>query len=376
VQNIIYEYENIPEELAKHIKTNKSLHKYFKPSFDGMKARQYCGILNLEGKDYYILPKIANQQEHNLDIFIYMLMYTYDINLSNEQLASSHNETHETIFEAFIQLFAKNILKEFTKGIYKEYITYQDNLTTLRGKYLVNENLKYNFTKAKVYCEYDEFSEDNELNQFFLYAVKTLLQYVKNKKSLKQCELVLDEVTYKQKDIKQIKINFNRINARFKQHFEFAMLLLNKSIPLFEKDKKSFAFLFDMNELFEKFVGRIYQEVDTSTKLQYTKYFGNLLLKPDIYTSNLIIDTKYKIVKNKDDLSTSDKYQMFVYGTNFGVRDAMLLYPKHIEKINEDLELGKDDKMIGLKMRSIDLDFSGGYNEYIDEVKRRLENIK
>jgi len=376
LNNTIYEYEEVPKDVAEHIKKNKPLQTYFKPSFDGLKAIQYCGILNIEREDYYILPKIANHNnEQNLNIFIYMLMYAYDINLSNKQIASSKNETHETIFEAFIQLFAKNILKEFQKGIYKEYITEQDNLTTLRGKYLINENLKYNFTKNKIYCEYDEFSENNILNQFFLYAIKTLVRYVNNKKLLKQCELILDEVEYKHIDINQIKINFNRLNSRFKNHYEFAMLLLNKSIPLFKKDKKSFAFLFDMNELFEKFIGRIYKEIEPTTKLQKKGIYGSLILKPDIYTNDFIIDTKYKIVKNKENLSTADKYQMFVYGTNFGIKNTMLLYPKHIEEIEENLELGKDDKMIRLKMRSVYLGFDGDYEEYIKEIKNRLENI-
>ncbi|XPS40790.1 hypothetical protein ACN2C3_03875 [Aliarcobacter butzleri] len=35
------------------------------------------------------------------------------------------------------------------KGLYKEYLTKQDNLPVFIGKYLINENLKYNFTKKK-----------------------------------------------------------------------------------------------------------------------------------------------------------------------------------------------------------------------------------
>jgi 5-methylcytosine-specific restriction enzyme subunit McrC len=76
-----------------------------------------------------------------------MLIYSYDIKLENEQLASCLNHKHDFI-EVFIQMFARNLLKELQKGIYKEYITQEDNLTTLRGKYLINENLKYNFTKS------------------------------------------------------------------------------------------------------------------------------------------------------------------------------------------------------------------------------------
>ena len=374
-KNTVYEYQEIEnQDLKDYIKRTSSLHTYFKEDWGKLKARQFCGVINYNGEDFYILPKIAkHDNERNLKIFTYMLMYAHGIKVKNEDLANSKNEKSSNILEVFIQMFAKTLFLEFQRGVFKEYVTEQDNPTTLRGKYLINENLKYNFTKNKMYCEYDEFSEDNELNQFFLYAIKTLLKYTKNKKLLKQCELILDGVTYRNFEIENLNIHFSRLNNRFKHSFEFALLLLKKSIPIFEKDKKSFAFLFNMNDLFEKFIANIYKSIDKTTRTQEQRYFGNLQLNPDIIFQNVIIDTKYKIVKNKKDLKVADKYQMFVYGTNFEIQDTMLLYPKHLDIVNEDLQLGKDNKMLKLKMRSIDLDFLGEYDAYIDEISNRLE---
>ncbi|MFA6192843.1 MAG: restriction endonuclease [Sulfurimonas sp.] len=388
--NTIYEYSEVThEKLKSYIINTPQLHKYFKLDWNILKSQQYCGILNFEGEDFYLLPKISQKDDEktNLDTFIYMLMYAYNIKLQNEQIASCQNESYN-ILEVFIQMFAKKLFQELQFGVFKEYITEQENITTLRGKYLINENLKYNMTKNKIYCEYDEFSMDNTLNQFFLFAVKSLLVFAKDKRVLMQCEIALDEVEVKSFDINILNIHFHRLNNRFKESFEFAILLLQKSIPLFSKDKKSFAFLFDMNELFEKFIGRIFSEIDPSTKLQNQKNFGNLQLKPDIITTNMIIDTKYKILKSRDDLAVSDKYQMFVYGTNFGIKNTMLLYPKHLEHFDYEMVLGKDEREIGLKIRSIDLACavsdseevpleygSCGYGEFVEEIKNRLENI-
>ena len=185
---------------------------------------------------------------------------------------------------------------------------------------------------------------------------------------------LLDKERHKE-FIQYIQIHFSRLNSRFKDSYEFALLLLKKSIPLFGKDKKSFAFLFDMNVVFEKFIGNIYKSIDSSTKTQYQKSFGNLLLKPDIYMDNLIIDTKYKRVKDINDLKRDDKYQMFVYGTNFGITNTMLLYPKYIYDVDIDLELGENDTIVRVKMKSIDLDFGGGYDEYICKIKKRIKRI-
>jgi len=141
--NTLYEYTEITNaKLKSYILNTPKLHKYFKLDWNILKSRQYCGILSLEGEDFYLLPKISNKDEKtNLDTFIYMLMYAYDIKLVNEDFSTCHNQSH-TILEVFIQMFAKKLFQELQFGIFKEYITNQENLTTLRGKYLINENLK------------------------------------------------------------------------------------------------------------------------------------------------------------------------------------------------------------------------------------------
>lgn len=377
MQNTIYEYESITDEkLKNHIINTIELHKYFTLDWKDLKAKHYCGILNFDNQDFYILPKIANyNDEQNLNIFIYMLMYAYDVKLSNEQIANCANQEH-TILEVFVQMFAINLLNELKKGLYKEYLTKQDNLPVLKGKYLINENLKYNFTKNKIYCEYDEFSENNSLNKFFLYAVKYLQKFVNDKKLLKQCELIFDEVEYKSVDINRVEtINFNRLNVRFKTSFEIALLLLRQSIPLFNKDKKSFAFLFDMNVLFEKFIARMVKELDNNAKIQNQDDFGDLTLKPDIILKNQIIDTKYKKIKSIEDIKQSDKLQVFSYGINYKIENVMLLYAKHLDNIKYDLVLGKES-IVNLKIRTIDLNFSANnYKEYIDEIMERLGHL-
>ncbi len=368
------------QELGEHILNNKILHKYFKYEWGILKTKQYCGMLNFKNTDYFILPKISKDKDENLDIFMYMLIYTYDMKLENEELASCKNHKHNVI-EVFIQLFAKNLLKELKKGTYKEYRIEEDNLHTLKGKYLINENLKYNFTRSKIYCEYDEFSMNNLLNQFFLFAIKSLIIGVKNKKVLKQCELIFDEVEHNHLDIRNLTINFNRLNIRFKSHFEFALLLLNQFIPLFQKDKKSFAFLFDMNILYEKFIGKIVQNTYENVSIpKENENFGILSLRPDIILRNqrLIIDCKYKIMNNKDGISRNDKYQMYVYGNNYSkeIDKTMLLYPMHNDEIKDSFVLGRNERKIELEIRSIDLNMEiNTYSNYIKKITNEVKEI-
>ncbi len=369
----LYENQNIPQELEKYIKDNKALHVYFDVSFQGIKPKNYCGFLSIDNESYFIVPKITDKNNQNLNTFMYMLMYAYDVKLKNEDLMQGRNVEHQ-IFELFIRLFSDALLDEFKRGVFKKYITMQENLKVLRGKYIIEKNFQ-NFYHQNLYCEFDEFSMDNELNRFFLYAIRTFKKF-SNYSNLHRCEVVLDEVEYFNVDFKRLNIHFDRMSSRYKKSYELALMILQKLVPMTQSSTdKSFAFLFDMAEVFEGFVGRMYKEIDSSTRLQKQGNFGSLVLKPDIVTSSKIIDTKYKKVDSRSDLSVQDKYQMFVYGVNFKVKDTMLLYPKHLVDIDDDLELGKGDALIRLKMKSLDLGFAGGYGEYVDEITKRMEVI-
>jgi len=369
----LYENQNIPKELEASIKDNSTLHAYFEMRFDGIRPKNYCGFLAIDDESYFIIPKIADEDSQNLNTFIYMLLYAYDVKLKNEDLMHAENKEHH-IYELFIRLFCDALLDEFKKGVFKQYITMQENLKVLRGKYIIEENFN-NFYHQNIYCEFDEFSMDNELNRFFLYAIRVFKKF-SSYGNLHRCEVVLDEVEYFNVDFKRLNIHFDRMNSRYKKSYEVALMILQKLIPMTQHSTdKSFAFLFDMAEVFEKFVGRLYKEVDSSTQLQKQGNFGSLILKPDIVTSDCIIDTKYKKVNSREELKRDDKYQMYVYGKNFACKDTMLLYPKHSEDVDDDLELGKGEKLIRLKMKSLDLEFDGGYGAFVDEIRNRLEVI-
>ena len=289
---------------------------------------------NIPKESYFITPKITIDNTQNLNTFIYMLIYAYDIKLKNEDFMQGETQEHY-LLEIFIRLFADRLLDEFKRGLFKQYITLQENLKVLRGKYIIEKNFN-NFYHQNIYCEFDEFSIDNELNRFFLYALRYFKKF-STYSSLHRCEAILDEVTYFNVDFRKLNIQFDRMSSRYQSSFEMALMILQKLVPMTQKSSdRSFAFLFDMGDVFEKFVDRFYQEIDSSTLLQKQGNYGSLILRPDIYSDFLIIDTKYKKIASRGDLSVQDKYQAFVYGVNFGIKDTMLLYPKHLVDI-EDL---------------------------------------
>ncbi len=135
--------------------------------------------------------------------------------------------------------------------------------------------------------------------------------------------------------------------------------------------------MFDMNLLFEQFVGKLIQSIEPKAIIQAENNFGNLKLKPDILIPyRLIIDTKYKKVSGKDELKRDDKYQMYVYGKNYNIDETMLLYPKHLVDVKEELYLGKQGEGVALKMRSVELQSDTiGFVKYIEEMKDKIKDI-
>jgi len=377
-RQVVYEYNKIKNTIVEdYIKIQKDIHKYFTFSFDGISATQYCGSISYNNQNIQILPKIAKNNDVNLQIFSYMLSYVYDLELKDIDTNKNNDKnTKNTLFEAIIQFFAKDLYQELSKGIYKEYISVVQNSMTLRGKYLVSNNIKHNFINEKIYCQYDDFSIDNQLNQFFLYAIKQLSQYTQNHKFLKQCEYILNNVTNIQIDINNFNIKFNRLNQRFKHIYHKAMVLLNHSIFTYNSKNDGYTFLFDMNELFEIFISKIVNDIDLSAKLQYKKSFGNMTLIPDIICQDIIIDTKYKIIKDKEDTKSKDMQQMFVYGINFKKKNVILLYPKHMQQQNYHLNAGIDDSIINIYVKTIDLDADAlDYKDYIKLIEERINTI-
>jgi 5-methylcytosine-specific restriction enzyme subunit McrC len=162
--------------------------------------------------------------------------------------------------------------------------------------------------------------------------------------------------------------HYSRLNERFRKSVEMARWLLRHLMPIFAAGKRSFAFLFDINELFEAYVGALVKRIKPSARLQVERNFGNLKLKPDILIENrLIIDTKYKRVKSRDDISAADKYQMFAYGKNFGVDRVVLLYPDFGETKITPLVLGANHQGINLSIYHIKL---------YEDVKTTIERLK
>ena len=106
----------------------------------------------------------------------YMLCYSFygnQLNLKDE--SNLGEEAFKNIYNLFSILLCLLLKREVKKGMHREYINYNDELGTIRGKININQTINKNsLVRKKIFCEFDEYNENCLLNQI----IKTTLFYL------------------------------------------------------------------------------------------------------------------------------------------------------------------------------------------------------
>lgn len=392
------------EQLDKQNKFNP-----FTYTANGIKARQYVGVISLAGECIQVLPKIFDKNgdiKLNIRGLMYLFKLTNKLDIKETDLANLSKL--DDLLEVFIYLFANNLLELLHNDFQRNYVNKQDNLNYVKGKINFTQNIRYNLVnKSKIFCEYDEFEENILLNQILKATVNKCIKVSKNNFNLLQrCDMLLTNVADVKFDNPNIcnQVKFNRLNQSYKYVFELAKLLLFGNSPSIANDKlQTFSIMFDMNKLFEEAVYQIINVNKAALNLlkvqaqKSSEYIFNKLndkpsklfnLQCDIYIEKnsdekIIIDTKYKKIdeiKPKDDnskygVSQSDIYQIFAYNQYYKAKSCILLYPMYNNELNNTLR--HDEQEFNLSIATLDLKIKENkkYSDYVNELKKQLTRI-
>lgn len=316
-------------------------------------AQQFVGVVTLGPNSIEILPKIDGLSEQGVrKNLISMLALTKRLDIKEMDISKLDTQSLN-ILEIMIRIFCDKFFEQLRKGLINQYEKVEENLHLVRGKINSSINSRLNVcSPEKMYCEYYEFQANNPMNRIFKAAFRHLLKYSKDQKN----QAKISEIIFALDDVQDMpiqslewdKVLFDRQNKRYEFLYSLAKLFLNKISTNVSSGKSSgFALLFDMNELFEEFIGEICKKVfyQYTVQLQSPKKHlladssnnGVFLTKPDITITNQngvkwILDTKWKMLdgsNNKDGVSQQDIYQMCAYSINYHCDDVLLLYPQH-----------------------------------------------
>lgn len=419
----------VVKEYSKNIKIKdcdlNKLHHYLecqqldsalKVTPSGIETTSWVGVIKYKNTNFQILPKLIYTKKYKEDYddkikeetksnilknLIFMLSYTkkLDIKTSNDaKLLTSKNP----FIEILIREYAKSLfdcLKRFTP---KKYVREENNLNYLKGKIKFTENIRYNSSNlAKFYCEYDEFSENNILNQLFLF-VSTCLYNISNdsynKKTLKFIMNYYADVKLVRFDrFKVQKIKLSRNQELFKKPFNLAKMFVEKtSVDLSKNKFENITLIWDMNKLFEEFVFEIMKKHEAEFGCKLTAQRGKKLLVGDTSKKRntfvdiliekndgekIILDTKYKKFASSDDFSNADVFQVSTYCLLHKAKHAILLYPKWDTSAPEkDFHLNIDNPgesdiyQIDFKTINLQYDYIGK-KENLEKIKEDIKRI-
>ena len=341
-----------------------------------IQARNYVGVLQTKGGlTIEILPKIAdkNDAEKSKKVLIKMLRTLKNFPFKSSNLASLKTQ-NLPLLEIFISMFLFELETLVKKGIKSDYMALEENLNFLKGKLNINEQIKRNSVhKERFYVEYSEFLSDTKINQIIKTTLKFLYKksnFSKNQQKIRELLFIFDEISICN-DYKNFFTN-HALNRQVK-HYEQALLwckifLLGNTFIPHKGDDLAFALLFDMNALFESYVGKFIKKKHSGAILQHSKKHlieapKSFRLRPDIFLEGeFIADTKWKIIRQdinesekKCKISQADLYQLYAYGKKYNCGKLCLIYPK-IDGAKQEIMKFEYEKDMHLEILYFDIE--------------------
>ena len=237
----------------------------------------------------------------------------------------------------FIIIHFLNLLKKIVKkGLKKDYIWIEENLSSkVKGKVLLTNNIKHNFTKARAernYCKYQEYSYNCIENKILKKALDFVSSYLKHNFSDNKELLNLLYFNKKVFDyIEDYKVTTNsfkliKTNSLYKEYNEalkVAKMIFKRfdysiNRTIIEKEAEFPPFHIDMALLFEIYAfSLLHKTYGKDIIYQYPAKYGaiDFLNKKN----KTIIDAKYKEKYSKEEYEISDIRQLSGYSRDINV---------------------------------------------------------
>ena len=385
------------EKLHNYLECQK-LTSALKVTHNGIETTSWVGVIKYKKHQFQILPKLIcdnGNTENILKNLIFMLSYTKKLDIRTSDTAKLSNSKNPFI-EILIREYAKSLFECLKRITPKKYVREEDNLNYLKGKIKFTENIRYNcVNQSKFYCEYDEFSENNILNQLFLFVSTCLYNISNDSYNKKTLKFIINYYS----DIKLVrfnrftaeKINLSRNQKLFKKPFNLTKMFIEKtSVDLSKNKFENINLIWDMNKLFEEFVFEIMKKNESELGWKFTAQKCKKLLigdenkKRNTYVDifaekdndKIIIDTKYKIFKGIDDFSNADVFQVSTYCLLHNTNKAVLIYPRWNKEVPNvpSFKLNTDEKNIKINFKTIDLCYTN-LKQHLEEIMDDIKEI-
>ncbi len=327
----------------------------------------------------------------------YMLSYAFKI-LQAQEYANIETEEFENVAELYSAILSKGVSLQLKRGLNKDYEEKGEPLSSPRGKIVVSESFKFR-ASAKLFCSYDEFTENSYLNRILKTTMLLLLKADINKERKKELKKLLGYFSEVEPlDARKInwRIKYNRNNQTY--HLlvsicELAVKGLLNTTTAGERKLMNFSNEQALCKLYEKFILEYYRKhfPDLSANAEQIAWQlgggdDNMLpiMQSDVMLKKgnaiLIIDAKYYSRTTQERFGThsvhsANLYQIFTYVKNKESElrnmphsvSGMLLYAKTDEELTPNNSYNLDGNRIDVKTLDLNYEFC--------EIKKQLNSI-
>jgi 5-methylcytosine-specific restriction enzyme subunit McrC len=358
-----------------------------------VRTRAWVGVLRLEALTLRVLPKLAGDA---LGV-ARMLAFVRGTDRLQRRVGEQPIEASRTddLLELLALLLADACERVVRGGLYAGYREHEDELAAVRGRLLVDRQVLERFGRVeRVLCRFDELELDTDENRLLALALQACARRVRGDRlhrRLRYLEGLFSEICAPERldlDTARTTLTYDRQNAHYHEAHELAWLILDgfgvRDLLAAAAPTQSFAFLLDMNSLFEEFVWRLFERLfpppdqrvepqarnrsvlwDVGANQSYRSIRPDLVLHRRVEPRAAVaIDAKYKRY-DAADVASADIYQGLLYAQAYGrgedgpVPTAMLVYPSEGDDLRrETIQLRRPDRqraavlvVIGLPVR-------------------------
>lgn len=321
----------------------------------------------------------------------YMLAYAFHV-LNEADYKRIAAEEFEYAADLFAAILAKGIANQIRRGLNREYESKTDALISPVGKINVSASIVQNtILKKRLVCEFDEFTENNQMNRILKTAAMLLMRSPdvkeQHKRALRQTMLFFSSVDMvNPRKIRWLDIRYNQNNNTYKMLLNICYLVIEGMLMTEQAGSLKLARYIDdqrMHRLFEKFVReyfrRHYPQFNASAAIiAWDTDSGDIEYLPEMKSDitlqykgkTLVIDTKFygrtmqtNPLFDSRTFHSHNMYQIFTYVKNMdyartGNVSGLLLYAKTDEDIvpHNDYIIGGN--RISIKTLDLGADFS------------------
>lgn len=378
-------------------------------------ARQYAGVVVFGDRQFEIVPKILKVREEErggiLKNLLWMLQVAPDVwplRTDDATLAVSRG----SFLDLAIYQYAKTVCRAVDQGVPQLYVDREDNLARPKGRIDFRENIRLNsWNEARLACRYSEITYDHVL----LRAVRYVLRVFHRLAQDSSVRLAVAEALSRTNEVSDRQVAYIEVerlpvpqsNPAFVSAVETAKLVLRGlRVEATGGNQNGMAFVFDMNELFERYFAAVLVRYKTQLGLAdvYVQkrrvlverivdvaanapVSGGMVTFTDIFVRTLagrciVLDTKYKLAGGDHQfhagVSNADAYQVLayqgIYTDGAAVPDGVLIYPESYRPVFLKFEV-RGGKRFFMKTISLTRDLATDEVGLVKDLQRFFEAL-